>query len=150
MEGVITVDASREELERLKAWRAEQAKKVVNKSNAETIIDKVVDVTKCVVGVAGTIATVVLAICPLDGPAGEIATIAATPSLVAAVESSRNLLKGIFVEKSPEQITAAMADLKGNVKDISIRDVNLLKTKKVTEVADNKPISNDQSTNMTM
>ena len=150
MEGVITVDASREELERLKAWRREQAKKVVNKSAAETIIDKVIDVTKCVVGVAGTVATVALAICPLDGPAGEIATMAATPALVGAVESGRNLLKGLFVEKDPNQISSALADLNGNVKNISIKDVNLLKTKKVTQVANDKPINNNQSINMTL
>ena len=62
MEGIITVDASREEVERLKAWRAEQAKKVASKSNTETVIDRVIDITKCVVGFAGAVATVVLAV----------------------------------------------------------------------------------------
>ena len=146
MEGVITVEATREELDRLKEWRAEQAKKVANKSSAESVIDTVIDVTKCVVGFAGAVATVVLAICPLDGPAGEIATIAATPSLVAAVESGRSLLKGLIVEKNPEQISAALADIKGNVKDISIKDINLLKTKKISDEAttakvDDRPVS---------
>jgi hypothetical protein len=149
MEGIITVDASREEVARLKEWRAEEAKKVANKSNTETVIDRVIDITKCVVGFAGTVATVVLAICPLDGPAGEIAAIAATPGLMAAVESGRDLLKGIFVEKNPEQINAALADIKGNVKDISIKDVNLLKTKKVSDETA-KPIVTDKPVNMTM
>lgn len=149
MEGIITVDASREEVERLKAWRAEQAKKVASKSNTETVIDRVIDITKCVVGFAGAVATVVLAVCPLDGPAGEIAAAAATPGLVAAVESGRGLLKGIFVEKNPEQINAALADLQGHVKDISIKDVNLLKTKKVSDETA-RPQVTDQAVNMTM
>jgi hypothetical protein len=149
MEGIITVDASREEVERLKAWRAEQAKKVANKSNAETIIDRVFDITKCVVEFAGTVATIALTICPLDGPAGEIAMVAATPGLVAAVESGRKLVKGVFVEKDTEQISAALADIKGNVKDISIKDINLLKTKKVSDETA-RPQVTDGPVNMTM
>ena len=124
MEGVITISDSRENLERMKEWRRKEATKVINQNNTENIID----ITKSVVSVAGAVATVVMTICPFDGPLGETATILATPALVQAVESSRNLLKGIFVNKDRTQITAAIADLKQNVQEISVIDKNLVKT----------------------
>ena len=128
MEGVITISDSRENLERMKEWRRKEATKVINQNNTENIIDNVIDITKSVVSVAGAVATVVMTICPFDGPLGETATILATPALVQAVESSRNLLKGIFVNKDRTQITAAIADLKQNVQEISVIDKNLVKT----------------------
>ena len=36
MEGIISVDATREELDRLKEWRKQQVKETVNKTGAET------------------------------------------------------------------------------------------------------------------
>ena len=136
MEGVITVQASRDEVERLKAWKKEQVKEVTQKSGTEKVIDSAVDVAKCVVMFAGAVATVALMICPADGPFGEIACMAAQPALLKAVESCRGVLKGMFVDKNTEQITAAMADLSGNVKDISIKDTNLIKTKSVSAPED--------------
>lgn len=126
MEGIITIKDTKENLEKLKQWQKDKIKQITN--NPEKSIDKAVDVTKSVVTFAGTTATVVLAVCPLDGPVGEIATMLATPALVKAVESSRDVLKSIFVTKDRNQITASIADLKGNIKDISVIDKNMVQT----------------------
>ena len=131
MEGVITIQDSREHLTEMQQWRLNEAMKVNKNLKAEKTIDTIVDVAKTVVSVAGTVATVAMMICPLDGPAGELATMAATPGLVNAVESSRTLLKGIFVTKNTDEIRAAISDVAQNVKNISIKDRNLVQNQPV-------------------
>lgn len=130
MEGIITVKENRETYDAMKEWRKNEALKMTKNEKTENKIDQIVDITKSVVGVVGSVVTIALTICPLDGPAGEIAFGAATAAAVQAVESSRNLLKGIFVNKDPGQIAAAIADLQQNVKDITIADRNTAKTSK--------------------
>ena len=128
MEGVITIKDSRENLNQMQEWRRKEASKIIKNQKTENTIDTVVDVTKSVVSFAGTVATIAMTICPLDGPAGELAVMAATPTLVQAVESSRNLLKGIFVNRDFKQIQAAMSDIQSNVKNITIPDRNMAQT----------------------
>ena len=134
MEGIITLKYSRKNLDKMKFWRKCEASKVVDYQKREENIDKFVNITKGVVSFAGTAATVALSVCPLDGPFGEIATVAATPALVQAVESSRGLLKGMFVNKDSNQIQAAMTDLQSNVKNITIPDRNIAKTVSVNDL----------------
>ena len=94
----------------------------------EKIIDTAVDVTKFAVNVAGTALTVAATVCPVDGPAGEMAIAAATPALAKAVENCRPLLKGA-VNKDMSQVNAAMADLNGNVQNFVMKDANLVKAR---------------------
>ena len=131
MEGIITVQDSRENLNQMKQWRAKEATKIAKNQKVENTIDNIVDVAKSVVSFAGTAATVALTVCQVDGPFGEALAVAATPGLVQAVESSRTLLKGIFVNKDVNQIRASMSDVVGNVKNISIPDKNMAQTVQV-------------------
>lgn len=128
MEGVITVQETRSDVDALKDWRNKEAQRIIQQNNTEKIIDKVAEVTKTVVGIAGTVATVILSVCPVDGPFGELATVLATPALIKAVDAGKDLLKGIFVKKDTNQINAAMASLSGDIKDITIADKDYVKT----------------------
>ena len=142
LEGIITIQDTRENLDKMKEWRSREASKIINQNNTEIIIDNIVDVTKSVVSFAGTVATVVMAICPFDGPAGEIATMLATPALVNAVEAGRGLLKGVFVSHDREQITASIADLRGNVKEISAIDKNMVRNVSQTNIVNQEKNNN--------
>lgn len=86
---VMGIPVSRGELNGLKNKFNDNTKA----QNFEQTADKVIDITKAVVGVAGAVATIVLAVCPFDGPAGEIITALATPALVKGVEALGDSLK---------------------------------------------------------
>ena len=103
MEGIITVQDSRENYNKMQEWRAKEAATISKNQQLENKIDNVIDGVKSVVTFAGTAATIALAVCPVDGPVGETLTALATPALVSAVEASRGLLKGLLVNHDLNQ-----------------------------------------------
>ena len=121
MEGIITIkEESRSHLDAMKAWGAKMWAALSNSLNSEEKVDDAVNTTKSIISIAGTIATIIMTVCPVDGPIGEILIVLATPQLVKAVDASRGVLKGA-VNSNPQQVTAAFADILGNVKEIVIR-----------------------------
>lgn len=131
MEGYICVNENREVLERMREEKIKSLKKIEKNHARELIIDKAVDITKGVVTVAGAAVTVAMSFCPFDGPIGEIAAAVATPALVKAIESSRELLKATFIEKNPEHISASLIDVSGNIHQIKMKDSNLVQNNNV-------------------
>lgn len=125
MEGVITIQDKRENLEAMKQWRNEATKKVMSENTKETI-NTVLDVAKVTTMAVGTVATIVAALSPAPVLSPIIAK--ASASLVGVIEGSKILLKGGNREIGVNQITASLADFQGNIKDISIRDNNLVQS----------------------
>ena len=140
LEGIITVKDTRQNLTAMQELRKQEAQRIVSSLNGENIIDSIVDGVKTVVTVAGTVLNVVTKFIP--GKADDLALILAQPAILNAIEASRGLLKGIFISKDVNQITASLVDVAGNVKDITIKDTNLVET--VKQGAINK-ISNMRS-----
>ena len=140
LEGIITVKDTRQNLTAMQEIRKQEAQRIVSSLNGENIIDSIVDGVKTVVTVAGTVLNVVTKFIP--GKADDLALILAQPAILNAIEASRGLLKGIFISKDVNQITASLVDVAGNVKDITIKDTNLVET--VKQGAINK-ISNMRS-----
>ncbi|MGM9877581.1 MAG: hypothetical protein ACI33S_02925 [Bacilli bacterium] len=66
-------------------------------SEIEEKIDKQTKATKTAVKVAGTIATIVLMVCPADGPFGEIATLLATPAFCKLAEIAAEIKKKTLI-----------------------------------------------------
>ena len=128
MDGIITMKGSREIVEKLKAWRAKAASDASKEEKKESTIDTAVDVTKIFVKAVGNAVTMTLSICSLGGTLGKALVALTKPAFVKAVESSRGLLKAAYVTKDSEQIKAVMADVYGNVKEISIKDEDLVQT----------------------
>lgn len=126
MEGVITVKDTRENLTAMQQYRKFEAEKIAKSLNGERIIDAIMDGLKFIVSVAGMVLTVVTKFFP--GKADDLAVILAQPAILNAIEAARGALKGIFVSKDNNQINAALVDFSGNVKNISIKDTNLVKT----------------------
>lgn len=125
MEGVITIQDKRENLEAMKQWRNEATKKVMSENTKETI-NTVLDVAKVTTMAVGTVATIVAALSPAPVLSPIIAK--ASASLVGVIEGSKILLKGGNRDIGVNQITASLADFQGNIKDISIRDNNLVQS----------------------
>lgn len=125
MEGVITIQDKRENLEAMKQWRNEATKKVMSENTKETI-NTVLDVAKVTTMAVGTVATIVATLSPAPVLSPIIAK--ASASLVGVIEGSKILLKGGNRDIGVNQITASLADFQGNIKDISIRDNNLVQS----------------------
>ena len=126
MEGVVTVKDTRANLDAMQIYRQNEAVKIAQALSAEGIIDSVADTAKTVVTVAGSVLTLVTKFFP--GKVDDIAHAIAQPAVLSLIEASRNLLKGIFVNKDQEQICASMSDLSGNIQNITIRDTNIVET----------------------
>lgn len=80
--------------------RAKYQEKVVDTGGSlkiEEQIEKQAEMTKKTIAVAGTIATIVLLICPADGPVGEICTALATPALIKLVDVVAEIKKKALI-----------------------------------------------------
>lgn len=126
MEGIITVKDTRENLNAMQQYRKYEAEKIAKSVNGEGIIDAIIDGLKFIVSVAGMVLTVITKFFP--GHVDDIAVILAQPAILKAIESARGVLKSVFISKDNGEIRAALVDFSGNVKDISIKDTNLVET----------------------
>lgn len=97
MEGTIVIQEPRSVIDKFAAWYREKLIETGKSANFEERVDKTVDVVTKVVYSVGTVATVVLGICPLDGPFGEIIAIAATPLLAKLVEQGGKIFKKVVI-----------------------------------------------------
>ena len=78
VDGTIVLEENRSVIDKFRFWYKE-------------------DVVKNTIYVAGGVATVVLAICPADGPVGEAIAIIATPLLAKVVEAGATLVKDVVI-----------------------------------------------------
>ena len=131
MEGIITIKDTRENLTAMQQYRKYEAEKIVKSINGESIIDTIIDGIKSIVTIAGMVLTIITKFFP--GKADDLAIILAQPAILNAIESARGVLKSVFISKDNGQISAALVDFSGNVKDISIKDSNLVKNVKNKE-----------------
>lgn len=92
---MIGVAVSRNEKDKMKNYFQSKIDYVAS-DDFEKKFDAGIDFAKATVAVLGTTATIVLTICPFDGPVGEVAAALATPGLVAAVDTLGEELKGMY------------------------------------------------------
>lgn len=136
MEGIITIKDTRENLTAIQQYRKYEAEKIAKSVTGESLIDTIIDVVKSIVTVAGMVLTVITKFFP--GKADDLAVILAQPAILGAIESARGLLKSVFISKDNKQITAALVDFGGNVKNITIPDKNVVSTVNTEKVVVNK------------
>ena len=128
MEGIVTIKDTRENLNAMQQYRKYEAEKIRKSVNGEGIIDTIIDGLKFIVSVAGMVLTVITKFFPCH--ADDLAVILAQPAILNAIESARGVLKSVFISKDNGKINAALVDFAGNVKDITIKDTNLVDTVK--------------------
>ena len=128
MEGIVTIKDTRENLNAMQQYRKYEAEKIVKSVTGEGIIDTIIDGLKFIVTIAGMVLNVVTKFFP--GHVDDIAVILAQPAIINAIESARGVLKSVFISKDHGEIKAALVDFGGNVKDITIKDTNLVETVK--------------------
>ncbi len=109
------IDKAKQKMEDIRKLYNE---KVVDSGESERIekrIDFEAKATKVVIGVAGTVATVALAVCPADGPFGEICTALATPGLCALVDLGAEMRKRALItgKRAVEKHIFKVKDNKG-------------------------------------
>ena len=126
MEGIITIKDKRENLDAMQQYRKYEAEKIRKSVTGESLIDTIIDGIKAVVTIAGMVLTVITKFFP--GKLDDLAVILAQPAILGAIESARGVLKSVFISKDNKQITAALVDFGGNVKNITIPDKNIVTT----------------------
>lgn len=134
--GIITIKDTREHLDAMQQLRAAEAEKIMKRVNGETIIDTICDWIKSIVTIAGMVLTVITKFFP--GKADDLAVILAQPAILTAIDAARGVLKSVFVSKDSKQITAALVDFSGNVRNITIPDKNVVATVDTSKVEVNQ------------
>lgn len=92
---MIGASLSRKDKDKLKEY-FQSGIKYVSSDEFEQKLDNGIDFAKGTVAVLGTTATIILTICPFDGPVGEILVGLATPGLVTAVDALGEEIKKIY------------------------------------------------------
>ena len=141
MDGIITIKDTRDNVSAMQQFQRNEAVDTINNAAPVNNIDVIGNTIKSVVSVAGSVLNIAACFIP-GGKIARIASLIAQPAILAAINSGKELLNGIFVNKSQEQICASMSDLAGNIQNISIGDRNLAQTIS-SKKERNKPIDTD-------
>ena len=113
------IDKARDKMEQIRQSYKEKMIDTGASSDLERKIDERAARKKKTIKIVGTLATVVLAVCPADGPVGEIATALATPGLCALVNIFADIEKKLLItgkrtlEKSVLKVDGSNGDVKG-------------------------------------
>ena len=146
MEGVLTVKETRENVQSMEKWRNDAAKEVAAQNNVG-VLNTVIDITKITCMVVGAVATVV---------AGVVATPAASPvvakaafAVSGALDGARMLLNGQSRDEGMQKISAALTNINGETKDVSVKDNDIAKPQNMTQMNQTANIrTNTQSIDM--
>lgn len=123
MEGTIVLQEPRRVKRSFADWYNEKFIETGKSAEFEEKFDRGIDIATNTVKTLGTIATVVLIFCPIDGPVGEIFTAVATPILAKLVEKGGQLLKKVIIgDVKRNLIEATYVRKDGSSKSVVIPD----------------------------
>ncbi len=125
MEGTIAIEEPRSVVDNFRQWYQEKLIDTGKAAKFEELTEKRVELDKKMVKAAGTIATVALVLCPLDGPFGEIAVILATPALVKLVEAKGEFTKNAVIGTKRDFETIYLG-VDGSSKKVVLPDKNIV------------------------
>ena len=97
VDGTIVLDENRSVIDGFRFWYKENIIDTNKAQEFEEKLDKGVEIAKNAIYVAGGVVTVVMALCPADGPIGEAISIVATPLLAKVVEMGATLVKDVVI-----------------------------------------------------
>lgn len=97
MNGTLVVEEERIIIDNLKNWYKEKIIDTGISAKFEDAVNIWSKIDAGIVAVAGTVATIALTICPLDGPLGEICSALATPGLTALANIKGKVVKNAVV-----------------------------------------------------
>ena len=124
MKNTIAIKEKRSTINRFKSWYIES---LINTGKTEQFEEKVEDYIskeKKLVYIVGSLATIVLVFCPIDGPVGEISSLLATPMLATLVDIKCNMLRKVIIG-SKRKIEAEFIHKNGSSNKINIPDFSL-------------------------
>ncbi len=125
MQGTILLQEQRGVVDNFRKWYKEKLVDSGKAARFEEIVEKRVEFEKKMIKVAGTTATIILTLCPLDGPFGEIAAALATPALVKLVEAKGEITKKSVIG-GKRKIEADYLGVDGSSKKVVIPDGNIV------------------------
>ena len=96
-EGIVLKPEKRENISKIKSWYKEKMIDTGKAKDLEKKIDNEAKIAKTAIGVIGAVATVILMICPVDGPFGEVCSALATPALIGLVSLAADLKKKALI-----------------------------------------------------
>lgn len=129
---VIGVSVKRDEKEKISKYFKDSADYIAS-DDFEKKLDIGIDIAKGTVGVLGATATVLLLICPFDGPVGEIVSFLATPGLVFAVGKLGDELKKTYrtskkIYSGSINTETGKVDVGKGISNATLDDVHQLKS----------------------
>lgn len=136
MKDTIVIEEPRSMIDKFRNW---YQTKLIDTGKAQAFeenLEKEVELEKKAIGIIGTVATVVLAFCPADGPIGEICAALATPLLVALVDLKGKITKEVAIG-AKRAVEANIIKSDGSSKNVQVGEFNLEKI-----VADVQEVSN--------
>lgn len=144
---MIGVSVTRNEKNQLKDYYQSKANYAAS-DDFEQKLDNGVNIAKGTVAILGATATVVLLICPVDGPVGEIITGLATPGLIVAVDKLGDSLKDMY--KSSKKVYSGSVNSNTGKVEMGrvISDETLTNVNKLTTAMVNARRSSDELKNM--
>ena len=125
-DGMIVIPEKQSVIQKFKKYYKENIIDTGKSEQFEKTVDKVANGVKTAVKVVGTVATVVLVVCPADGPFGEVFTALATPALCVLVDKIADMAKKTTIsakrdmEKAMGYEGMGQTDVEGytNLKDV--------------------------------
>ena len=141
VDGTIVVEENRSVIDKFRFWYKENVIDNGKAQDFEEKFDKGIDVAKNVVYVAGGVATIVLAICPVDGPVGEAIAVVATPLLAKVVEAGATLVKDAVIG-TKRVVEEKVVHENGSSDKVAITE-NLDFNKVAQEITDFKAVGNE-------
>ncbi|MDD2378144.1 MAG: hypothetical protein PHD10_05135 [Bacilli bacterium] len=131
MSGTIIIQEPRKTKEKFSSWYEKKFIETGKSKDFEEKFDQAINVATQSVVVAGSAATVALIFCPVDGPFGELCTIAATPVLAKLVEECGKLLKKVVIKDiKRDLIEGTIVQKDGSSESVIIPDGNIVEDAK--------------------
>lgn len=124
MKDTVVIEEKRSVIDKFRNWYKEKLIDTGKAQSFEENLDKEIELEKQAIGIIGTIATVVLAFCPADGPVGEICTALATPLLQSLVDLKGKITREVAIG-GKRALEANLIKADGSSKQVQVADFNL-------------------------
>ena len=124
MENTVVLKGKRSTVKELRNWYKEKLIDTGKAQNFEEKLDKQLAFEKKAIVVAGSVATVILALCPADGPVGEICAALATPLLPKLVDLKGKIIKEAVIG-GKRKLEANFIKSDGSSEKVEIPEFNL-------------------------
>lgn len=124
MKNTIAIKEKRSTVNRFKSWYIESLINTGKTEQFEEKVEEYISKEKKLVYIVGSLATIVLVFCPIDGPIGEVCSLLATPTLATLIDVKCKMLKKVIIG-SKRKIEAEFIHQNGSSSKIDMPNFSL-------------------------